>query len=72
MYQGKNAGRSQNSNAPRFHESNVRQFTNVKSANNLNMVGDKRMNEAIYAYVSENIQTMIFIFYLELNTLETY
>lgn len=35
-------------------------------------MGDKRINETIYAYVSENIHTMIFIFYLNLNTLETY
>jgi len=47
-FQDKNAEKNQNKNVERSHDNNVRQFTNVKFANNLN-TGDKGINVAFFA-----------------------
>jgi len=66
--QEKNAHRSRNRNAQKSRGKRVHQSTNVKSAINLSMDDRTKKNEIMYASVSENIQIIVFVVYLKLDT----
>ena len=68
----KNVNRSRNRNAQRSHDNSAHQSTNVKSANSLNMEGDRTNKENLLdSSMSENIQIVMFVLYVKLDKLST-